>query len=144
MRTGGHTIEVFADNVAGSSRTVQFTLESQGDVTFVDPNVGANVAVTTTGCTQYWTISCAQAGQLTINGGQLVVQADTKFNLSSVIGGAPNQVIGRFIATAYGEDEKVYTFTLTPSLTGQSPAGALGLNNVSLYLNGGQVGTSQN
>ncbi|MCX8501736.1 MAG: hypothetical protein ORO03_08615 [Alphaproteobacteria bacterium] len=46
LKSGSYTIEVRADNQAGSGRTVQFALESTGDALFTDTNVGANVAIT--------------------------------------------------------------------------------------------------
>ena len=151
LKSGQHTIEVRADNKAGSGRTVQFTIESQGDALFTDTSYSANISLTNSACSQYWTISCAQAQVTEIDKGTLSIQSDPAFNSNRAIGGSSNVTIAKFTARAYGEDEKVYTLSVTPRLIAFAPArsgspevGTLGLKNVGLYLNGGQIGQLAN
>jgi hypothetical protein len=57
--------------------------------------------------------------------------------------------ISQFTFKAYGEDVKVNSLSVTPTLSGAQISGSssptvTGLSNVALFVNGGQVGTSQN
>ena len=74
----------------------------------------------------------------------VTVTVDPTFASQATInGGATNAVIGRFIFHANGENVKVNSLQVLPVLTGTTSAPA-GLNNVSLYFNGSQVGSQQN
>ena len=147
LRSGQRTLEVRADNLAGSGRTFQFTIESAGDALFTDSAYNAYIALTSSvsGCSTYWTLNCAQAPVTTIGQGVLTLQSDPAFTSTRAIGGASQVTIAKYVARAYGEDAKVYTLTVNPSITSgvTNPAGGLGLKNVALYLNGGQIGTQQ-
>jgi hypothetical protein len=130
--TGSHTLELRGDVVKGAARNVYFSVENASDVVFGDPAI-SNVSITGTGLTnlRYNTIN--------INQGSLVVNVDPAFTTSNVTGGASNVSVGQFTLKAYGEDIKVNSLQLTFATT-SIPT----LNNVALYVNGGQIGTSLN
>ncbi len=203
LATGSHTLEVRADIIAGSGRTIQLSVQQAADLMIEDPQIGVNVAVSGTP---------NAGGTITINPGSSTVTIDPTFNATTNIsGGATNAVIGDFDFSGYGENVKVNELELTPVFTGQSttyvagtvtaavsgvtiqvastagftagniitiagvtqatatvtsitdsthmvvtittvgatPSGAVtvvneGLNNVTLYFNGSQIGTQQN
>lgn len=64
---------------------------------------------------------------------------DSAFTTNTITGGATNIPVGQYKITASGEDVKVNTLQVTFATTTIST-----LSNVSLYVDGGQVGTSQN
>jgi hypothetical protein len=132
LTTGSHTVEVRADIVKGSNRNVQFSIQNASDLMIMDPQVGVNLAVTGT--------IANNAGTITIGSGSLTAVQDPTFqSQTNVTGGASNTVIGKAKLRAYGEDIKVQTLAITPI----GSAVAAGLQNVTLYFNGSQVGTQQ-
>ncbi len=138
LKTGSHTIEVRGDVVKGSARTYQFSIENVADLMLEDSNLtGVNISgyVSTALITQ----SNTAYTSTTINEGSVTVNVDPAFNTTKVTGGATNVPVGQFTMKAYGEDVKVNTLRVNFATTTIST-----LNNVSLYINGGQVGTSQN
>ncbi len=139
LTTGTHTIDVRADIVKGSWRTITMSVENVSDLMFEDSqltgvNIGTTVAsaALTQGISTYNTI--------TVNKGSVTVNVDPSFSANKVTGGATNVPIGQFLLKAYGEDVKIQTLQVDVATT----TGVTTLNNVSLYANGGQVGTSQN
>jgi len=141
LNTGSQTVEVRGDIMKGSNRTAQFNLENAGDLMVMDSQLGVNVAVTAPTTSTF----AAQNGTtVTINTGSITTTIDPTFsNLSNVTGGATGATIGKFKLQAYGEDVKVSSLAVTPTITGSTPV-PNGLNNVSLFYNGSQVGSSQN
>lgn len=143
LSTGSHTVEVRADIVKGSYRSIQLTLQNAGDFMVMDSQLGVNVAATYNSTT----FSPISGPAISVNQGTLSIQIDPTFTaMTNVTGGATNALIGKYKVTAYGEDQKVQTINLTPTWTG-SPATAPAtnsLNNVALYYNGSQVGSSKN
>ena len=139
LKTGSRTIEVRGDIVKGSNRTMTFSVENVSDLMFEDTNLaGVNIASTVSSATL--TQSNSTYKTITVNKGSVTVNVDPAFSTNKVTGGATNVPVGQFTMKAYGEDVKINTLrvnfsTSTPVTT---------LNNVSLYVNGGQVGTSQN
>ena len=140
LKTGSHTIDVRGDIVKGSNRSITFSVENVADLMFEDSNlVGVNVSATvnslalTQGNTVYNTI--------TVNKGSVTTNVDPAFSTNKVTGGATNVPVGQFTMRAYGEDVKVNTLQLAFNL---STSTVPSLNNVSLFVNGGQVGTNQN
>jgi hypothetical protein len=136
VNTGNHTVDLRADIVKGSNRNFTVSVENAADIRVEDRDV-PNAFVTVTNSTNN------TAGLISVNTGNLTINQDPAFNATQVVGGATNVEIGRFQFKAYGEDVKVTTLTILPVLVGTSPAAA-GLNNLSLYVNGGQVGSSVN
>jgi hypothetical protein len=140
MKTGGHTVEVRGDIIKGSNRTYQFSIENAADLMLEDTNLmGVNVTPTLTNGTTAITQSNTAATQVTISLGSVTANLDPSFNATKVTGGATNVPVGQWTLKAYGEDVKVNSLQVNFSNTT-----ATSVNNVSLYVNGGQVGTSQN
>ena len=141
LTTGVHTIDVRGDIVGGSYRTATFSVENVSDLMFEDSNLaGVNVSATIN--TSTFTQSGATYGTITVNKGSVTVNVDPAFSANKVTGGATNVPIGQFTMKAYGEDVKVSTLRVAIATT--TNASLTTLNNVSMYVNGGQVGTSQN
>ena len=140
LTTGSHTIDVRADVVSGSSYTVQVSLQQAADLVLFDPQLGINIAASKNGSAAY---VASNAGTITINAGSASVVIDPTFSaMTNVTGGATNVDIAKFKVHGYGEDVKVSTLSVTPVISGTTPAAA-GLNNVTLYFNGSQVGSQQ-
>lgn len=139
LKTGSRTIEVRGDIVKGSNRTMTFSVENVSDLMFEDTNLaGVNIAAKVGVATLNQSNSTYKT--ITVNKGSVTVNVDPAFSTNKVTGGATNVPVGQFTMKAYGEDVKVNTLRVTFATT--SPITTL--NNVSLYVNGGQVGTSQN
>jgi len=145
ITTGSHAIEVRGDVVGGAYRNFYLSLEKAADLMIYDNQVsGGTIAVTTTYSSS--PVVNMNGGLVTISNGTLTINQDTSFNnTTNLVGGATNVKMAAFKFTAYGEDVKVNSLTFTPSLTG----GAVGsgsttkLANVGLFVNGGQVGSTQ-
>jgi hypothetical protein len=138
LTTGTHTLEVRADVQGGADRTVQLSLQNAADLTLLDSQIGVNIAVGGT--------VPNSAKSIKINAGSSTFVVENAFSSQTDIpGGATNAVIGKFTLRSYGEAVKVNNLTVTPVLTNSTPTAAgTGLNNVTLYFNGSQVGSSQN
>lgn len=138
LKTGSHTIDVRGDIVKGSNRTITMSVENVADLMFEDSNLyGVNVSATVNSATL--TQSNSTYNTITVNKGSVTVNVDPAFVANKVTGGATNVPVGQFTMKAYGEDVKVNTLQINFNMTT-----ATSVNNVSLYVNGGQVGTSQN
>jgi hypothetical protein len=138
MKTGSHTMDLRADIVKGSNRTITMSVENVADLMFEDTNLmGVNVSATVN--SSALTQSNSTYRTITVNKGSVTVNVDPAFSTNKVTGGATNVPVGQYTLKAYGEDVKVNTLQLAFSLGTVTT-----LNNVSLYVNGGQVGTSQN
>jgi hypothetical protein len=139
LATGSHTLEVRADIVKGSNRTMQFTLVNAADIMLTDSSFNVNITPNTTNTSTVF--SSNSAGTLNIASGSVTVQSDPSFSGTTTIpGGATNVTLGKYTMTAYGEDVQVNTLVVTFS---GATIGASGLNNVTLFANGAQVGSTQ-
>ena len=152
LTTGSHTIDMRADVQAGTNRDVTVSIQQASDLTVSDPQVGVNIATTST--------LPNTAGKISISTGSVTVTVDPTFSVqTNISGGATNAVIGRFIVHSYGEDVKVSTLQVDPVLLSAVASGCTatnattgvisssqvcGLENVTLYFNGVQVGTQKN
>lgn len=134
LLTGTRLLEVRGDVVNGSTRTFSLSLQTKSDIVLVDSNYGVNLAVSGT--------LPATPTASTINGGSVSVQQDPTFTATQVVSNASAVTFGKWTIKAYGEDVKVMSLKLTPSFTGTQLA-TEGINNLALYVNGGQVGSSQ-
>ena len=146
LNTGASTIEVRADIMKGSSRTASFSLQNSGDLILTDSQLAVNIALTTNSST----FAASVGGTMSINAGSVSTTVDTSFNsLTTVTGGSTGAVIGKFKLQAYGEDVKVSSLSVTPTLTSMSTSsvtttlttGTNTINNVAIYWNGSQVGS---
>jgi len=136
LNTGASTVEVRADIVKGSNRNVKFTLQNASDLVLADSQLNVNIAASGT--------VLSAGGVVTINSGSITTVIDPSFNsVTTVTGGSTGAVLGKFKLTAYGEDVKVQTLGVT--ITGADTNLAFtSLNNIALFYNGAQVGSSQN
>jgi hypothetical protein len=158
LTTGSHTAEIRADIVGGSSYNFTVALQQASDLMILDPQVGVNIAVSSFAATAGATI--------TIGAGSATISVDPTFSaMTNVTGGASNAVIAKFKVRGYGEDVKVTSLPVTPVLINACTSGSTyssapcnvttagathtqfatgnGLQNVTLYFNGSQVGSQQ-
>jgi hypothetical protein len=142
LLTGTHTIELRGDIVKGSSRSISFAVENAGDLLIEDSQLaGVNVTPSVDGVGKPFQRLVYDT--FNVKSGTITVNTDPAFVTNNVTGGASNMVIGQFTFKAYGEDVKVNSLSVQPLFNGVASSTAT-LNNVTIYVNGGQVGTSQN
>jgi len=123
LMTGSHTVDMRADIQKGSNRNVQVSIQQAADFTLTDPQNGVNIAVTTTGSTSY---TANSGGSISILTGSATVANDPVFNaMTNIAGGTANAVIAKYKVHAYGEDVKVNSLVVTPTL--DMTAGANGV-----------------
>ena len=135
LSTGSHTLEVRGDVVKGSSFSFTVSLQQASDLMVMDPQVGVNVAVTS--------FTASTGGLISIGTGSFTAVVDPAFSsMTNVTASASNVAIAKFKLHGYGEDIKVTSLPITTVLSGSTPAAA-GLQNVTLYFNGTQVGSQQ-
>ena len=137
LKTGSHTVDVRGDIVKGSARSYTFSVENVADLMLEDSSLGINVS-TYVGTAPLTQGTSAYTATL-ISTGSVTVNVDPAFSANKVTGGATNVPVGQFTMKAYGEDVKVSTLQVNFATTS-----IYTLQNVSLFVNGGQVGTSQN
>jgi hypothetical protein len=139
LRPGSRSIAVRADIVSGASRSFYVSLESAGDLVIEDTQyVGANVAIDTSGSNPNVP---RNAGTISITQGTVSITKDSSFDESdNVTSAASNVTIAQYKIKAFGEDMKIRRLDVTIT----EGAGNVGLNNVALYADGGQVGSTQN
>ena len=144
LTTGSHTIDVRADIVKGANYDVTVSVQQASDLTLYDGQVGVNIATLGPAGVAFTSNS---AGKISINAGSASVVVDPTFlSQTNVTGGATNVVIGKFKVHGYGEDVKVSSLLVKPNVaSGATASGSTtNLNNVTLYFNGSQVGSSAN
>lgn len=131
LSVSSHTLSVRADIIKGSNRNFQLSLQNSSDLMIADSQIGINInAKDTTGS--------GTAATIFVNSGTVTIATDPTFDTSlNITGGATNVTIARYKLTAYGEDMKISS--LDVAIAGQSS-----MNNVALFANGGQIGSSQN
>jgi len=141
LNTGAQTVEVRADVVKGSSRTFSLVMQLASDVTLTDTNYNVNISPTSNSGINI-------SSTTTINSGSISIAADPNFTATQVVKSSANFTIAQFTMKAYGEDMQVnnliakLTFTDATGKTGATTTE--GINNLALYVNGAQVGSSQN
>jgi hypothetical protein len=138
LQTGSQLIEVRGDVVKGSSRTFSLQMQTASDMVVVDSNYNVNIAPTLAGGFSF----PITPGTTTVNQGSVSVQTDSTFIATQAVKNAANVTLGQWTMKAYGEDVKVQTLgvMLTYNVL---PAATEGFNNLTLYVNGGAVGSSQ-
>ena len=154
LSTGSHTVEVRGDIVKGSSYNLTVSLQQSSDLMIMDPQVGVNVSVCgDTSCSASFTVSTG--GVISIGTGSFTAVVDPTFSsMTNVTASASNVAIAKFKIHGYGEDVKVTSLPITTVLiNGTAGAnstngsgvctGTCGLQNVTLYFNGSQVGSQQ-
>ena len=133
VQTGSNTLEVHADITSGSSRNFQVSLQNAADLMLTDTNYNVNISPTNVSSTSFTPVI---GGQVLVNGGTLSVSLDPTYTVTTLTPGATQAIIGSYQFEAYGEDVQVNNLTV-------AIAGPASLNNVSLFLNGAQVGSTQ-
>jgi hypothetical protein len=144
LSTGSHLLEVRGDIVGGSYRNFYLSLEQGSDVVLQDSQLGVYVSALA-GSPAVTAINI-NGGTVSIQKGSLILSQDTTFNnTTTIVGGATNVTMASYKFTAYGEDVKVTSLTLTPSISGLDvdANSQTTLTNVGLYVNGGQVGSNK-
>ncbi len=140
IATGSKTVEVRADVVKGSNRSFSLTLQYAADLMASDETIKSNVSAS-------GTIPSTSSAVYNILSGTVTVNIDPSFtSVTNVTGGATNTAIAKYQLRAYGEDVKVTSLQVTPAITnGTTASGSTTqFNNVALYYNGSQIGSSQN
>ena len=149
LKSGSHTVDVRGDIIKGSSFNFYFSIENSADLLVEDSNlagvaiaatVGDSTTAISTSNTDYGIDGSSPEG-INVNSGSVTVNVDPSFSPTTITGGATNMPIAQFTLKGYGENVKVNSLLIKPVLTG---ATGPGLANVALFLNGGQIGTSQN
>jgi hypothetical protein len=138
LEVGNHTVEVRGDVVKGSSRNFLYSLQTASDIVILESGYGINVTPTIVGGAPAKPVAATQ-----INAGTLSVSTDTTLNATQVVKGSSNLTLARYSIKAYGEDMKVQTLTVVPAFTGFASTSE-GLSNLSVFVNGSQVGSSKN
>jgi len=141
MQTGSPLVEVRGDVVKGSSRTFTLQLQTASDMVVVDPNYGVNILVTATAAGMSFPV-VSGAGATTVSSGSLSVQSDASFSATQMVKNAANVTLGQWTVKAYGEDVKVQNLQVILNYTGTATS-TEGFNNVTVYVNGAAVGSSQ-
>lgn len=141
LTTGGHTLALNGDVVTGTSFTFEFSIQTAADAVFYDTQYNVNVPLTFTGSAAIFQLAPG-TGLTTISSGSVSVQLDPTFTATQFVSNASQVVLGQWTMKAYGENVKVQNLKTVLNYTGQ-PTSAEGFNNLSLYVNGGQVGSSQ-
>ncbi|BFD25051.1 MAG: hypothetical protein JST_000371 [Candidatus Parcubacteria bacterium] len=136
MNTGDHFIEVKADIVKGSSRTFSFQMQTKVNVVFTDTNYNINV-------TPVATITDMNMASREISSGSLSVSLDSTYSATEVVKTASNATLVRYTMKAWGEDVKINTLKANVLLTGKTGIASEGINDVAIYVDGTQVGSSQ-
>jgi hypothetical protein len=142
IQTGAMNVELRGDVVKGSSYTFNFRLQTASDMVMVDSNFGVNIGVA-------GTFPAYPTTTTKVTEGSVSVQSDPSYNTTQVVKNASNVTLSQWTMKAYGEDVKVQTLGVV--LNFKDSAGAAtsttaseGFNNLSLYVNGGMVGSSRN
>ena len=134
LAIGSHTIELKADIVKGSSRTFAFQMQTVANVVFADTNYGVNIAPN----------AAISGTSYTISPGSVTTASDSSFTATEVVKTASNVSLGKFTMKAWGEDVKINTLDATVNFSGTSSATVTeGLNDLAIFVDGNQVGSSQ-
>jgi hypothetical protein len=119
------TLEVRADIVNGSSRSFSVSLQNAADLQIIDSNYNVGIAAANIP---------ASTGNIAVSTGQVNVTTDTSLSSGNVVTGASNVPLARYTLKAYGEDMKISYLNVASNEQ---------LDNVALYANGVQIGSTQ-
>jgi len=131
LSTGATIVELRGDIEKGSDRTFSFSLQTASDAVLTDTNYNVNVAISS---------GLNTSSSSTINAGSVSIATDPNFVTTEVVKNASNAVLSKYTMNAFGEDVKVNSLRVTPTLTGG--AATEGIDDLALYVNGAQVGSS--
>ncbi len=140
LSTGSHTLSLEGNVVGGTSFTFEFSLQTAADIVLYDTNYNVNIPLTYSGGGTIFQIA---PGLTTINSGTVSVQSDPTFTATQFVTNSSQVLLGQWDLTAYGENVNVNQLQVSLHYTGTLVAGVDGFNNLSIYVNGGTVGSSQ-
>jgi len=132
------TLTIYADIVKGAGKTMRMSLEKTADVFFKDASYGNYVLVTRNSST----FSALRTGTKTINTGTVAITKRTDSPGSAVVKSSSNVSLAKFDVKAMGEDIKINSLRVEAYITGTTSVQYL--RNVSLFLDGTQVGNTKN
>ena len=139
LATGSTTVELRGDIVKGSDRTFSFSLQTASDAVLTDINYNVNVAISS---------GLNTSSSSTINAGSVSIATDANFTTTEVIKNASNVTFAKYTMKAFGEDVKVNSLTVAPTLlaaTSTAPVAintSEGIDDLAIFVNGAQVGSS--
>lgn len=133
LETGTRIIKVMADIVKGSSETYDVQLRRAADARFVDVEFTQPILATT------FPVAAGTAN--TIAAGTLSVSRAAASPSTNITVGATNVLLSSFEFRASGEDVKIEAATLDVDTTGSGSG--YGLDNVKVFVNGAQVGSTK-
>jgi len=140
LSTGSHTLSLEGNIIGGTSFTFEYSLQTAADAVFYDTNYNVNVPLTYNAGA---TIFQLAPGLTTINSGTLSVQSDPAFTATQFVTNSSQVLLGQWDLTAYGENVNVNQLKVQLTYTGTMTSNIDGFNNLSVYVNGGSVGSSQ-
>lgn len=134
LNTGSHTVELRADVVAGSDRSFYVSMQNASDLMAMDSQFMVNLTLAGHTAARY------NSGTVSIGKGTLSLSKDAAFSTSNALtSGASNAVLAKYTLKSFGEAVKVMQMEVTINDDQND-----GLRNVGIYVNGAQVGSSQN
>ena len=130
------TLTIYADVVKGSSKTIRMSIEKPADIFIKDAAYGNYVLVTVNSAA----FTTMRAGTLTITTGSVTIIKRSDSVSTGVVLGANNVSLARYDIKATGEDVKINNLQIEIIDSTSSTY----IRNVSLYLDGVQVGNTTN
>ena len=130
---GSQLVEVRGEIVKGTDRTFYLSLKEVSDIVLVDSSYNVNIATV---------IVSGNSNTFSINKGQVSITTDPNFNATQIIRTASNQTLGKWVIKAYGEDAKFMSVKASTTFTGSVSSGDR-INDLSIWVNGSPVGSSQ-
>ena len=132
------TISVVGDIVGGTSKTLHLGLDKKADVMLKDAGYGNYTLVTFNP-----DVATERAGLQTISTGTITMTKRTDSATSNLTVGATNQSLAKFDIKANGEEIKINTLKVQAYMAATTSTTTY-IKNVSLYLDGVQVGNTAN
>ncbi|MBI2050369.1 MAG: hypothetical protein HYT31_01010 [Parcubacteria group bacterium] len=129
------TVSLIFDVVSGSSRTIHFQMQEMYHMNVYDKQYNVYVKLNRA---DTWTIieSNSSTTNTTVNAGSLTVSKSTSSPTGNVAVGATGVTLAKFDFKATGEDVRINSLTVT------TPAALDGMDNVKVYFDGAQVGST--
>jgi len=132
------TLTIYADVIKGSSKTIRMSIEKSADVFIKDASYG-NYVLITVNSLAFTTI---RGGLLTVSEGTITMSKRVDSPTTGGVLGATGVSLAKYDIKASGEDVKVNNLRISAQIS--SATASKNLRNVSLYLNGVQVGNTAN
>lgn len=120
---------------SGSTRTIHFQIQDMYNLVAYDKEYNV---FTKTNQTDTWTVieSHTSTTSTTINSGSLTVGKSSDSPTGNIAAGATSILMAKFDFTAAGEDIRINSLKVT------TPSAIAGLDNVKVFFNGSQVGST--